>query len=74
MCVCVVLFDSHLPHRSSPNDSDRWRRSAYLTYNAALEGDFHAAYYRKKLQTFSEGTGGSISINNDFSGDVVQPP
>ena len=48
-------------------------RSAYLTYNAAREGDFHAAYYRKKHQAFSDGSAGSISINDDFGGDIVKP-
>ena len=72
----LLLFDSFLPHRSSPNESSRWRRSAYLTYNKAVEGDFHAAYYQKKLQVWSEGkeATGSISINDDFGGEVVQPP
>jgi len=68
----VVLFDSFLPHRSCANTSDRWRRSAYLTYNRRIEGDFHAAYYRKKLQAFSDGSAGSISINDDFGGDIVK--
>jgi len=69
----IVLFDSFLPHRSFTNTSDRWRRSAYLTYNLASEGDFHAAYYRKKLLAFSDGSAGSISINDDFGGDIVHP-
>ena len=69
----VVLFDSFLPHRSATNTSDTWRRSGYLTYNLASEGDLHAAYYRKKLQAFSDGSAGSISINKDFGGDIVQP-
>jgi len=69
----IVLFDSYLPHRSWTNTSDRWRRSAYLTYNKAAEGDFHAAYYRKKLQAFSDGSAGTISINDDFGGDIVHP-
>ena len=64
----VVIFDSYLPHRSFVNESDRWRRSAYLTYNKASEGDFHSAYYRKKLAAFSNGSAGAISINDDFGG------
>jgi len=67
----VLLFHSYLPHRSTTNHSDRWRRSAYLTYNMQREGDFHTAYYRKKLQAFSDGSAGSISINDDFGGDIV---
>jgi len=69
----LVLFDSFLPHRSFTNDSTRWRRSAYLTYNAAGEGDLHAAYYRKKQQAFCDGSAGAISINHDFGGDIVKP-
>ena len=69
----IVLFDSYLPHRSLPNSSDRWRRSAYLTYNVEREGDLHSAYYRKKLQAISDGSAGSISINADFGGDIVKP-
>jgi hypothetical protein len=31
-----------------------------------------AAYYRKKLQAFSDGSAGSISINNDFGGTQLE--
>ena len=44
----MVLFDSYLPHRSAPNASSTWRRSAYLTFNRAAEGDCHAEYYATK--------------------------
>jgi len=67
----VVLFDSYLPHRSSANHSDTWRRSGYYTYNLASEGDFHAAYYAEKAETWAAGEGGKISITNDFGGDIV---
>ena len=70
----VVLFDSFLPHRSATNTSDTWRRSGYLTYNLASEGDLHAAYYRKKHETWAAGQGGKISITDDFGGEVVTPP
>lgn len=46
----IFLFDSFLPHKSDSNRTSGWRRSAYLTYNKASEGDFHAAYYRKKAE------------------------
>ena len=68
----LVLFDSFLPHRSQTNLSDTWRRSAYLTYNMASEGDLHAAYYQKKLSAFREGVAGDISINKDFGGEIVR--
>ena len=68
----MVLFDSSLPHRSVTNTTDRWRRSAYLTYNVRREGDLHAAYYRTKAAAFSDGSAGTISINKDFGGDIVK--
>ena len=68
----VLLFDSFLPHRSAPNTTASWRRSAYLTFNRAAEGDLHAAYYAKKREAFAQGTAGTISINKDFGGAIVQ--
>ena len=50
-----------------------WRRIAFLTYNRASEGDRHAAYYEAKRRAMSAGTAGSISINKDFGGEIVQP-
>ena len=64
----IVIFDSRLPHRSETNESNVPRRSAFLTYNKASEGDFHAAYYRKKAALMDAG---QISINRDFAGTVV---
>jgi hypothetical protein len=34
----VALFGCFTPHRSAPNQSDRWRRLLYLSYNAAPDG------------------------------------
>lgn len=67
----AVLFDSYLPHRSGPNTSSSWRRSAYLTYNPAAEGNLHDAYYARKRRAMLEGTAGTISINKDFGGRIV---
>ena len=64
----VVLFDSYLPHRSGPNTTDKPRQLAYLTYNAATEGDFHQEYYAMKLKNMGSA---QMSINNDFSGTLV---
>ena len=64
----VVLFDSFLPHKSNANATSHWRRSAYLTFNPASEGDFHAAYYAKKAQSMQKG---SISLTKDFAGVIV---
>ena len=38
----------------------------------AREGDLHAAYYAKKREAFAQGTAGTISINKDFGGAIVQ--
>lgn len=64
----IVLFDSYLPHRSDSNKTDQPRRLAYLTFNPAREGDLHEAYYAKKAEMMRSGT---ISINNDFAGKIV---
>ncbi|KAJ8599157.1 hypothetical protein CTAYLR_008307 [Chrysophaeum taylorii] len=64
----VVLFDSYLPHKSDANTTDTWRRSAFLTFNSADEGDFHEAYYAKKAEVIQQG---AISINLDFGGTIV---
>lgn len=68
----VVLFDSYLPHRSNANNSNGWRRLAYLTYNKLSEGDLHEAYYATKAAAFKSGNAGSISINSDFGGKIVK--
>ena len=49
------------PHRSAPNGSTTWRRSAHLTYSRAEEGegDLHAAHYRLKAAAFRDGSSGS---------------
>ncbi|KAJ7930865.1 hypothetical protein B0H13DRAFT_2530751 [Mycena leptocephala] len=47
-----VIFDSHLAHRSGPNDTKSGRAAIFATYNAlAGAGDKRAAYYadRRKL-------------------------
>lgn len=67
----LVFFGSYIPHRSQANMSECNRRIAYLTYNKLSEGDFNAAYYEAKLAVFRAGTGGSISINDDFAGKIV---
>lgn len=64
----VVLFDSFLPHKSDANATPEWRRSAYLTFNKASEGDHHATYYAKKQAVMQQG---AISINLDFAGTIV---
>jgi len=48
----IVFFDSYIPHRSSQNQSERPRRSLYITYNRASEGDCRDRYYADKRATF----------------------
>ena len=69
----IVVFDSYTPHQSKPNVSNLSRRLAYLTYNRASDGDFKQEYYKKRnerVHNANEKTG-SISINNDFTGNVI---
>jgi len=48
----VVLFDSYIAHRSPRNTSDGSRRSLYITYSRAAEGDVRDRYYADKRNTF----------------------
>ncbi len=48
----VVFFDSYVPHRSGPNNTDKPRRVVYTTYGKASEGDFRARYYADKRKSF----------------------
>jgi 2-aminoethylphosphonate dioxygenase len=48
----LVLFGSHLPHRSAANQSLGPRRVAFLTYNALSQGAYRQAYYAKKREVF----------------------
>ncbi len=48
----LLFFDSYLPHRSGPNQTDRPRRALYLTYNKAAEGNVRDGYYREKRAVF----------------------
>lgn len=47
----VLLFHALLPHGSGPNKSERPRRSLYLTYNRACEGDHRERYFLDKLKS-----------------------
>jgi ectoine hydroxylase-related dioxygenase (phytanoyl-CoA dioxygenase family) len=73
----LLLFDSYTPHRSGTNTTDRPRRAAYLTYNAASRGDHRERYYADKCAEFAA-TGPTfddervrISISDDFLGRPV---
>jgi hypothetical protein len=44
----VGIFGCFTPHRSGPNQSNRWRRLLYLSYNAASDGgDRREDHYRE---------------------------
>lgn len=50
----LAIFGGFTPHRSAPNQSSRWRRQLYLSYNAASEGgeqrDWHYAEFHDWLR------------------------
>jgi ectoine hydroxylase-related dioxygenase (phytanoyl-CoA dioxygenase family) len=48
----VVFFDSFVPHRSGPNNTEKPRRVIYSTYAKKSEGDFRTKYYEDKRKTF----------------------
>ena len=48
----VVFFDSFIPHRSAPNETQEARRVLYYTYNKASEGDHLAQYYADKRASY----------------------
>jgi ectoine hydroxylase-related dioxygenase (phytanoyl-CoA dioxygenase family) len=48
----VVYFDSYVPHKSEPNNSDKQRNALYLTYAKKAEGDYRERYYADKRISF----------------------
>ncbi len=48
----VVFFDSYIPHRSAPNNTDSPRRVLYATYAKRSAGDFRSRYYADKRQSY----------------------
>jgi ectoine hydroxylase-related dioxygenase (phytanoyl-CoA dioxygenase family) len=76
----LLFFDSYTPHHSDTNRTDRPRRAAYLTYNAASLGDHRDQYYADKRAEFEragsdfDGQRVRISISDDFLGRPVDTP
>ena len=68
----ICFFSSYAPHRSFSNQSQNSRRLAYLTFNKESEGNFHDVYYAAKLKASRDGTGGTISLSDDFGGKIVR--
>jgi ectoine hydroxylase-related dioxygenase (phytanoyl-CoA dioxygenase family) len=70
----LLFFDSYTPHYSDTNTTERPRRAAYLTYNAASLGDHRERYYADKRDEFARSGGDfdgervRISITDDFLG------
>jgi len=48
----IIFFDSYVPHRSAPNNSNKSRRVLYATYAKAGEGDWRERYYADKRASF----------------------
>ena len=48
----VIVFDAWVPHWSGKNESAAPRRSYYMTFNPAADGDHRAAYYARKRECF----------------------
>lgn len=48
----VMFFDSYVPHRSAPNNTNSPRRVLYVTYAKEKEGDFRERYYSDKRKSF----------------------
>jgi len=48
----VVFFDSYVPHKSAPNNTNKPRRVLYATYAKKSEGDLRDRYYADKRKSF----------------------
>jgi 2-aminoethylphosphonate dioxygenase len=48
----IAFFGSYIPHRSGRNNTNKPRRSFYITYNGVSGGDKHDAYYADKRRMF----------------------
>ena len=57
----VVFFHALLPHGSGANKSHHPRRSLYLTYNRAWEGDHRERYFSDKMTSASTEAQKSVS-------------
>jgi len=73
----IVVFNGWVPHRSSSNRSLFPRRAVFLTYNRAVDGDFHTEYYDKMRQLRNSwkdrvgcGTGGAGGIDSDRQNEL----
>ena len=65
----MVLFNSYIPHKSNPNLTDSPRKSLYITYNDAQEGDLREKYYQNKKKLIKDG---EISLIDHYDGKVIK--
>lgn len=72
----VTFFSSFVPHKSLPNHSQHSRRSLYVTYSRAGEGDLRSAYYAERQRAMSQHAGAEsdpprISTIGHFQGEAA---
>ncbi|KAM0146144.1 hypothetical protein ACHAQE_010884 [Botrytis cinerea] len=48
----ILIFGTSFAHRSGPNNSTDDRRVLYATYNRAVDGDNHDAYYLERAKRY----------------------
>ena len=71
----ALVFHSFAPHYSAENASQESRRSLYLTYNRASDGDHREQYYSNRRRMLNASVSGQrISKIGHFQGRVVQAP
>ena len=72
----VLFFSSFAPHKSEANHSPRPRRSLYVTYGKASEGNLRDAYYADRSQAMrahraTQGDDFRVSTIGHFQGKAV---
>jgi len=65
----IVLFNSYIPHKSGINTTLYPRKSLYITYNDATEGDLREKYYKNKIKTLDKQD--KISLIDHYDGDII---
>ena len=73
----VLFFSSFVPHKSAANNADSSRRSLYITYGKASEGDRREAYYADRDRVMQQHDANSdqpvlISTISHFQGKAVE--
>lgn len=69
----LLLFDHYFPHYSEGNKSSAVRRTAYLLYNSAEEGDFHEEHARLMANARSR-FAPALPSNEDWIRDIIDAP